>query len=215
MPKDKGTRRSDETHLEWVNKDGNTYLAPVGDREGRINGIHRWDQAFRVYATIYCGANPARSQEIWQYVSVINTAAASYCWDNVANYDFTFRHLMEYNPQQSWATTYNQMWNLSMRDPLPKNNHYAKSFAGNGQGFARNKGFSGGSSSAAQGQGADNSNNPAIAKKKKPDFCKNFNKGLVCKYRNKCRFLERCSHCNSVEHGVINCPQLFSKTGDK
>ena len=102
----------------------------MSDREHKITGIHRWDQAFRVYATIYCGANPSRSQEIWQYVSVINTAAASYSWENVSSYDYTFRHLMEFNPKRSWATTYNQMWNLSMRDPLPKNGHFHKTYQG-------------------------------------------------------------------------------------
>ena len=27
---------------------------------------------------------------------------------------------MAFNPNHSWAVTYNQMWNLSMRDPIPK-----------------------------------------------------------------------------------------------
>ena len=72
-----------------------------------------------MYTTIYCGANPSRAKEIWQYISVINTVASSYVWDNVYNYDVVFRHLMAFNPQRSWSITYNQMWNLSMCDPLP------------------------------------------------------------------------------------------------
>ena len=28
---------------------------------------------------------------------------------------------MAFNPHRSWAVTYNQMWNLSMKDPLPRN----------------------------------------------------------------------------------------------
>ena len=107
-------------HLEWVQKDGHTFLAPANDRQGRINGFRRWEQAFRMYATIYCGANPARAREIWQYISVINTASSAYVWENVYSYDITFRHLMAFNPQRSWSTTYNQMWNLSMREPLNK-----------------------------------------------------------------------------------------------
>ena len=52
-------------------------------------------------------------KEIWQYITVINTAASSYIWDNVYNYDITFQHLWLFNPSRSWAVTYNQMWNLS------------------------------------------------------------------------------------------------------
>ena len=102
-------------------KDGNTYLVPAQEKDNKISGIRKWDQVFRVYATIYCGADSLISKEIWHYVSIINTAAASYCWYNVASYDFTFRHLMEFNPSCSWVTTYNQMWNLCMKDPLPCN----------------------------------------------------------------------------------------------
>ena len=51
-------------------------------------------------------------------------------------------------------------------------------------------------------------------KKRKADYCKNFNKGLVCRYGKKCRFTERCSHCNSADHPLIKCPQLFNKLDD-
>ena len=206
LPKDK-RRYSDDTRLEWVNRDGSTYLAPVSDREHKITGIHRWDQAFWVYATICCGANPSRSQEIWQYVSVINTAAASYSWENVSSYDYTFRHLMEFNPKRSWATTYNQMWNLSMRDPLPKNIHYHKMYQG-GSGYSN----TGNRNASSTGEGATAA--AVLGKKRKADYCKNFNKGLVCRYGKKCRFTERCSICNSADHPIIKCPQLFNKSDD-
>ena len=47
-----------ENRLEWVQRDGSTYLVAVGSRDTRISGIRRWEQAFRVYTTIYCAANP-------------------------------------------------------------------------------------------------------------------------------------------------------------
>ena len=119
LAKDKN-RRSDENRLEWIQTEGNTYLAPVADRVNKISNFRKWEQAFRVYATIYCGAHPQRSKEIWQYVSVISTAASSFVWENVYEYDVTLRHLMAFNPSQSWAVTYNQMWNICMREPLPK-----------------------------------------------------------------------------------------------
>ena len=104
---------SNETKLEWVQSEGSTYLVPAKNAN-RINCFRRWEQAFRMYATIYCTKNPDRSREIWQYVSVISTASMSFNCDNVYNYDIVFRQLMEFNPSRSWAVTYNQMWNLSI-----------------------------------------------------------------------------------------------------
>ena len=71
------------TAVQLFTKNGQAYFAPP-DSDKRINGIKRWDQAFRVYATIYTQANPERSSKIWQYVHVIHTAAATYNWNNVA-----------------------------------------------------------------------------------------------------------------------------------
>ena len=118
LPKDKQCK-SDDNRLEWIQSDGGTFLAPVGDQLKKITNFRKWEHAFRVYATIYCGANPHRSKEIWQYISVISTAASTFVWDNVYEYNVTFCHLMAFNPSRSWAVTYNQMWNLCMKDTLP------------------------------------------------------------------------------------------------
>ena len=54
LPRDKVSKRlSDDTRLEWVNHDSGTYLVPATDNDRRISSIRKWDQAFRVYATIY------------------------------------------------------------------------------------------------------------------------------------------------------------------
>ena len=91
LPKDRrSSMQSEEECLEWVYKDGGTYLAPVSSKENRITGIKKWDQAFRIYFIIYCGAHPERSKEIWQYVDLIHISAASFVWENVASYDYTF-----------------------------------------------------------------------------------------------------------------------------
>ena len=190
LPKERGSSfgasNEDNGRLEWVRRDGHTFLAPVNDK-GKINSFRKWEQAFRTYATIYCGANPNRSKEIWQYISVISTAASSFIWENVANYDFTFRHLMQFNPQRSWAVTYTQMWNLSMRDPLPK--LYSKPSGGNSN-FSQDN-HTGGS--------------------RKPKYCWNFNRGVTCKYGKNCRFIERCSYCDSPSHGVNTCRKVGKK----
>ena len=117
LPGDKLTRFNDEQTLKLVHKHGETYLAPP-NREQKITGVRRWEQAFRVYAAIYSNAHPSRSAEIWQYVHVINTAAATYTWENVAYYDYTFRQLMHKNPQRNWGKTYTQLWNLALTDKI-------------------------------------------------------------------------------------------------
>ena len=110
---------NDTGRLELMIKDGHPYLGPP-QSEHRINGVRKWDQAFRVYATIYTQANPSRAGEIWQYVDIIHTAANTYQWDNVACYDYTFRQLMAAKPWRSWAKTYTQSWNIALKDPLVK-----------------------------------------------------------------------------------------------
>ena len=108
--------------MELVSRGGETFIMPAADRESKITNVRHWEQAFRIYAAIYSQANPSRAAEIWQYVYVINSAASAYVWDNVASYDFTFRQLMSCNPMRSWANIYHQMWNLTMRDAIPKFN---------------------------------------------------------------------------------------------
>ena len=201
LPKDK-LNKNDESRLEWVPRDGGMFLVPE-ERDAKINSFRRWEQAFRAYAMIYCGANPQRSREIWQYITVINTAASSYLWDNVYNYDITFRHLMASNPQRSWAVTYNQMWNLSMKDPIPRgvNQEYQPH-----QNFANAQSTN--SSHRANGQYAGSG-------RKKSDYCWNFNKGVPCKFGSKCKFIERCKYCDSPSHGVNSCIKLQKKNEAK
>ena len=120
LPKRQGF---DDSRLEWISKDGMTFLAPAQDRSSKITNIRKWDQVFRVYATIYCNANPGRAGEIWQYIYTIHSAASSYQWDNVSYYDTTFRQMMSERPHRNWAKTYMQLWQLALRDPIQRNNN--------------------------------------------------------------------------------------------
>ena len=153
------------------------------------------------------GENPHRSKEIWQYISVINTAAYSYIWDNVYNYDITFRHLMAFNPQRSWAVTYNQMWNLSMKDPLPKSN---RSYGSNFNQYSNAQ-----SGTYKNYSSSNSSSNPMQVRRNKSDYCWNFNKGVPCKFGSKCKFIERCKYCDSPSHGVNACAKVSRKEGNK
>ena len=130
LPRDRNDRT--EGKLELVNRDGQTYFAP-SQRDSRITNIRRWEQAFRIYAAIYSTANPHRSGEIWQYVYVINSAATTYVWEEVAYYDFTFRQLMAANPGRSWAKTYVQMWQMALRTHIRTSNN-SSNRGGQGEG---------------------------------------------------------------------------------
>ena len=185
LPNDKLRRQPDNgTRLGWWQKGADTFLAPV-DKDRKISNVKRWDQAFRIYSTIYCKANPGRSGEIWQYMDVIHTAASAYVWDNVANYDYTFRQLMEFNPKQSWALTYNQMWNLSMVEPIQK----FPIKTGSKDGFQQ-----------------DRKRNFDL-ERPEYDHCWSFQRGY-CKYGNKCKYDNRCSYCDSPKHGKNRCPKM-------
>ena len=179
----KNRNKNNEGKLEWVHKEGMTYLAPV-ERDNRISGVRRWEQAFRVYAAIYSKAHPERSAEIWQYIHVINTAASTYIWDNVANYDYTFRQLMSNNPQRSWCRTYNQYWNLSMKD------HIVNQIKG--------------------GNNYGQSNQKRQSSNKKNDHCWKFNKGACTQGKN-CKWIHKCKYCDSTDHSFNNCNKRNSR----
>ena len=101
---------------------------------------------------------------------------------------------MQFNPARSWAVTYNQMWNLTMKEHLSKQN-----FKGN---FTGNSGGTFGGSVGMR-------NRANI--KSKPEYCWSFNRGQSCRFGRNCRFIERCSYCDSPSHGVYTCHKLKKK----
>ena len=93
LPKDRFGKAEDR--LEWVQREGGTYLVPA-QRDNKIGSFRKWEQAFRAYATIYCGANLHHAKEIWQYITVIHTAAMSYLWDNVYHYNIVLSQIQKF-----------------------------------------------------------------------------------------------------------------------
>ena len=179
----------DQEHhrMQLINKDGMSYFVPSIDKETRIDGIKKWEQAFRVYTTIYCKANPERAGEILQYIDTIHRAAAIFNWDNVAKYDYVFRQLMATKPHRSWAKLYTQMWNLTLNEPIKK--------------------FHEGS-----GNYHNNSNHPTNkgSQKKKDSYCWKYNKNN-CSYGKSCRFEHKCSYCGVHGHPVTSCHKKQGK----
>ena len=188
-------RTSEDTEMKLVFREGKSYFVPV-QGPTRINSVRKWEQSFRIYAAIYSQANPSRAAEIWQYVHVINMAASTYIWENVSSYDITFRRLMAQNPGRSWSKIYNQMWNLSMRQVIPRNQQ--NSF---GQQDNRRSSYGGG------GSGPSNANNNANQGVRKPKYCWGFNRVGGCKDGNKCKYVDRCSYCDAADPGKQSCPK--------
>ena len=178
--------RSDN-RMQLVNRDGISYFVPAIDRETKIDNIKKWEQAFRVYTTIYCKANPNRAGEILQYVDVIHRAAAIFNWDNVAKYDYVFRQLMAEKPHRSWAKVYTQMWNITLNEPIKKFNEHStpNKYKANGNG-----------------------------QNKRESFCWKYNKN-ACTYGKSCKFEHKCSYCGVKGHPVLNCHKKHGKKGDR
>ena len=170
------------SEIQLVRRDGASFVIPeTVSKENKITNIRKWEQAFRVYTAIYSEVNTERSAEIWQYVHIINTAAMSYTWENVAFYDYTFRQLMARKPRRSWAKIYTQMWNLAMTDQLHKNNN---------------------------GTGGQNSGNSKSSDWRQR-CCWRFNKGKCSKWN--CKYDHRCKGCGSYSHGLHQCNSQYKK----
>ena len=188
IPKAHGQLLKDDERLQqYVTKGGYTYWAPP-ERETKISNIRKWEQAFRVFAAIYCQANLTRSVEIWQYVHTINSAAVSFDWENVYYYDITFRQMMAERPTRSWAKTYSQLWHAAMCDPLPKG------------------GPPGRPPSNSSGRGGGSKYNDW-----KDRCCWCYNRGKCRKWN--CGFGHRCSTCGSYSHYYKTCNKQKSGGG--
>ena len=187
LPQDKsvnGFSMEDEhpNRLELIHEGNHAYMVPYQERGNRVNGLHKWDQAFRIYAAIYSEPNLQRAGEIWQYIHTIHTAAANYSWESVVFYDFMFRQLMASKPWRNWGKTYSQEWNLTLKASGPS---------------GRNHGHNN------QGAGVSG---PQSASKVK-DWCDNCCWHFSCnKCENQdCNFDHRCHYCGDWNHGYYNC----------
>ena len=163
----------EEKLMRLVQRGDETFYAPA--QEMRVNSVRKWDQAFRIYAAIYTQANPERAGEVWQYIHVINVAALSYSWENVAYYDFTFRQLMAEKPWMSWAKTYTQAWHLALHETSVSNK-------------VRNP---------------RNETQAALPDELdwKDKCCWRYNKGKCKKNAASCGWDHRCSYCAGWYHG--------------
>ena len=194
LPRSKGNLFN-EPKTELIFKEGHPVFVQHTEKDRKILGVREWEQAFRIYATIYCQHNPHSAPEIWQYVYVINQAAASYAWSNVAEYDFAFRQMMAANPKRSWSKVYHQMWTICMTDSVNRG-----AFSQHGGIYHRSHAQVHQANSIPQEASGN-----AAAKQKVDKPCWRWNKSGKCKFGNNCRYINRCSYCDAVTHGLSTC----------
>ena len=112
-------KQEDEHKLEFINKNGQTYLTPATEKDSvSINSYPRWEQAFRVYSNVITSRFPNKAPELLQYNHTIYTASVAYTWDNVYEYDREFRHHISRHPTRSWAIILQQVWTMILKDRL-------------------------------------------------------------------------------------------------
>ena len=133
IPKDRPSY--DDNRLEIVSKGGSTFFVPASDRENAnvISSLYKREQVFRVFSNIYLKANQDRATQLIQYNHIICTAAATFSWDNVYNYDRELRMHLENYPQRSWSIILQQAWSMCLKDRTNFNHGSGK------QGFNKKK----------------------------------------------------------------------------
>ena len=180
IPKDKIQEKRDP-HMELVNRGGRAYYEPVYDRETSIiNSFSKWEQAFRVYSSIYSETHPDRIKELIQYMHVIHTASLTYIWDNVYSYDMDFRLHMGKYPQRNWGIILNLAWQTRLKEKI----------------------FNYRSNSGRDNSNRDNHGNQQSCSTGKN--CWKYNRGK-CTYGFNYKFDHKCGICGKLGHGAINC----------
>ena len=175
IPRDRLVNEDDK-RMEFVVKNGQTFLVPISDRETTvISNFGRWEQAFRVYSTVYSDYYPQRAKELIKYNHTIYHAALSYSWENVYSYDKDFRLHMAKFPSRNWGIILQQAWTLRMRDRVDKG-------ARSGQYVTNNK--------------AGESHNGGQKK-----TCWKYNSGN-CTFGVGCDYEHKCLICGKYGHGA-------------
>ena len=184
LVKNKNSREEDN-RLEFVTKNGMTFLAPVSDRDvsGGINSDHKWEQAFRVYSNILTTSFPEKATELLQHNHTIQTASLSYQWENVYSYNKEFRYHISRHPYRAWNVLLQQAWMMLLKDCLRQQDHGP---------FHKQK-----------------------YGKKESEPCRRFNKGkctigLSCKFEHRCSV----KRCGKFRHGAWQC-HLRGREGEK
>ena len=117
IPKDKILSDEEGDRFELMTKNGKTFWSPISESV-QISSFTRWEQAFRVFSSIYNKQYPHKSTELIQYNHIIHSISLMYIWDNVYAYDKDFRIHLSRHPDRPWNLILHQAWFLRLKDRL-------------------------------------------------------------------------------------------------
>ena len=176
LPRDRVQMQQDN-HMEMVNRNGHTYWVPATDKDvAAINNYGKWQQAFRVFSTIYVEAHPNKAKELMQYSHVIFLASLTFAWENVYAYDIDFRLHTSKHPGRNWGIILSQAWTMRMHDCI----HPMSDKEGNRDGYS------------------------TMTPQRPKKICWKYNQGR-CTYGFNCKFDHRCGVCGKSGHGAHIC----------
>ena len=88
IPRDQVLALNDN-RIELVNNNGRPELRSVSEVE-TIGSFGKWEQAFRIFSTVYTDRYPERAKQLLQYNHIIFSASLTFTWSNVYAYDIDF-----------------------------------------------------------------------------------------------------------------------------
>ena len=195
----------EEGRLEIINRNRRTFFVPATDSadSGGISNFSQeqaffWEQAFRVFSTIYTRRFLGRAAELIQYNHIIHTAALIYTWENVYLYDQDFRLHLSHYPSRSWLVILQQAWTMRLKDRNRADNEVILQEAWTMRLKDRNR-----------ADNDNNSKNSGSRSKSKKDVCWHYNAGR-CTYGSSCKFEHRCAICNKFGHSAHICHKANS-----
>ena len=189
LPRNKIAEEDNSNMMKLINKGGYAYYTPARETDqSQVSSFSKWEQAFRVFTSIYTREYPHRASELAQYSYTIQTASATFTWENVYRYDREFRLHMKEFPGRSWGIILQQAWSMFLKDKLRYDSSDVNRTPGNGK-------FRGGNG----GNG-----------KEGKDKCKRFNRGK-CTYGLSCRYNHRCNFCHKFRHGYHICRKCLGQ----
>ena len=192
LPRDR-VLEQEGPEYKMVIKGGQSYYVPVSEG-ATISNFNRWEQAFRVFSTIYTRVHPKRASELIQYNHIIHSISLSYTWENVYLYDKDFRVHMGQHPNRSWGVILQMSWSFRLQDKIRRNDSTFSptSYAGNNS-YSRN-------GKPSKGSNFD-----------KVEPCRRYNRGK-CTYGTSCKYEHKCLLCFKFGHPLTRCRRIV---GDK
>lgn len=177
VPRSRSRSKLDD-RLQMINKDGISCFVPADkDNYKEIASYKQWEVAFKVFMGIYITKWPEHSNELLQYSHIIQTAALTYPWESVYNYDIAFRDIKTDHSDRMWSMICQHTWSLEIGEPSSKLAFQGASLGANNSGTTRGQ---------------------------TRKVCWRFNKGK-CVFGAACEFDHRCSVCGGRSHGRSTC----------